>query len=166
MAVAKELLEHVHADILCLEQVCSANKSLINILKSPVIKGEKKLAILQALFQDKVHNITLSFFAMVTQRHREALLPTMAQAFLAQYDQHQGIKRAQVATTFPLSNELDMQLQQTVQQIAPCKKVILNQKIDPALIGGYMLQVEDKRLDQSLRKKLLKLRKSYVIEGY
>ncbi|MFM2428611.1 MAG: synthase subunit delta [Bacteroidota bacterium] len=166
LAVEKNVIERVYADMLCFGQVCAANKCLVTTLESPVVKHDKKLAVLQAIFQNEVHDLTLSFLAMVTQKHREALLPAMSQAFLAQYNQHQGIKIAQVTTTFPLSDQLTLQLQQIVQQIAPCQQVILEQNIDPAIIGGYVLRVEDKRMDQSLRKKLLTLEMNCVTEGY
>jgi F-type H+-transporting ATPase subunit delta len=164
-AVENNFLESIHTDMLCLDQVCAANKALVVTLKSPVIARNRKLAVLQAIFQNKVHDLTLSFFAMVTQRHREALLPTMARTFLVQYDLHQGIKTARVTTAFPLSDQLTLQLQQIAQQIALCQKVILEQYIDPTLIGGYTLRIEDKRLDQSLRKKLHRLKKNCVTEG-
>jgi F-type H+-transporting ATPase subunit delta len=165
-AVEGNILERIHTDMLCFDQVCAANNFLVTTLKSPVIGRDRKLAVLQAIFQNKIHTLTLNFFAMVTQRHREALLPTMARTFLVQYDLHQGIKTAQVTTAFPLSSQLTFQLQQIVQQIASCQKVILEQHINPALIGGYVLRVEDKRLDQSLRKKLLTLQKNCVAEEY
>ncbi len=166
LALEKKVSERIHKDMVCFAQVCTANKSLLNTLKSPVIKHDKKLAVLQAIFQNEVHALTLSFFTRVTQRHREALLPAMSQAFLAQYDQHQGIKKAQVTTTFPLSDKLTRQLRGIIQKITPCKQVVLDQRIDPSLIGGYVLQVEGKRLDQSLRKKLRTLKKKYIVEGY
>ena len=165
-AVENNILERVYTDMLHFNKVCTANESLVTTLKSPVIRHDKKLAVLQAIFQNKVHELTRSFFAMVTQKRRVTLLPTMAQTFLAQYDQYQGIKTAQVTTAFPLSDQLTWQLQQIVQQIAPCQKVIFERHIDPVLIGGYVLQIEDKRLDQSLRKKLLTLKKGCVAEGY
>lgn len=166
LAVEKNVAERIHTDMLCFSQVCAANRCLVTTLKSPIIKHDKKLAVLQAIFQNEVHDLTLSFLAMVTHKHREALLPAMAQAFLAQYHQHQGIKLAQVTTTFPLSDQLTRQLQEMVQKITPCQQVILEHSIDPDLIGGYVLQVEDKRLDQSLRKKLLTLKMNCVTEGY
>ncbi len=166
LAVEKNVAERIYTDMLCFGQVCAANKCLVTTLKSPVIKHDKKLAVLQAIFQNWVHDLTLNFLAMVTQKHREALLPAMAQVFLVQYNQHQGIQLAQVTTTFPLSDQLTLQLQEIVQKMVPCQQVILEHKIDPALIGGYVLQVEDKRLDQSLRKKLLTLKMNCVTEGY
>ncbi|MEM9416950.1 MAG: ATP synthase F1 subunit delta [Bacteroidota bacterium] len=166
LAVEKKVLAHIHQDMLFFTQAGIAHKALLQMLKSPIIRHDKKLAVLQAIFQNKVHALTLRFFALVIQRHREPLLPTMAQAFLTQYHQHQGIKKAHVTTTFPLSTELESQLQQLVQKMTVAKKIELDQHIDPTLLGGYVLAVEDKRLDQSLRKKLLKLRKSYITAGY
>jgi F-type H+-transporting ATPase subunit delta len=166
LAVEENVLEHAYADMLCVDQVCSANNCLVSTLKNPVIKHDRKLAVLRAIFQNKVHALTLRFFAMVTHKRREAVLPAMIQAFLAKYDQYKGIKKAQVITTFPLSDQLILQLLKIVQQISPCQQVILEQCIDPDLIGGYVLRVEDKRLDRSLRKKLRTLQKNCVTEGY
>ena len=166
LAVEKKVLAHIHKDMLFFTQVGTTHKALLQMLKSPVIEHDKKLAILQALFQNKVQALTLRFFALVTQNHREPLLLAIAQAFLAQYNQHQGIKKAHVTTTFPLSEKLVLQFQQLVQKITPGRKVLLDQHVDPSLIGGYVLEVEDKRLDQSLRKSLHTLKKEYVTAGY
>ena len=166
LAVEKAVLARIHKDMLCFAQVCATNTSLLSMLKSPVIKHDKKLAVLRSIFQNEVHSLMLSFFAMVTQKHREALLPAMSQSFLAQYDQHRGVQKAQVTTTFPLPDGLTRQLQEIVQKLIPCEQVLLDQYIDPTLIGGYVLQVKDKRLDQSLRKKLRTLKKGYMTEGY
>jgi F-type H+-transporting ATPase subunit delta len=166
LAVEEGVLERVHKDMLCLDQVCSGNKALVSVLKNPLIKHDKKLAVLRVIFQNTTHTLTLRFFAMVTQKCREAVLPAMTRAFLAQYDQYQGIKTARVTTAFPLSDQITSQFQKIVQQISPYRQVILEQSVDTTLIGGYVLQVEDKRLDQSLRKKLLTLRKDFVTKMY
>ncbi len=166
LAAEKKVLDKVYADMLLVDQVCDANKSLPDMLRSPIIKHDKKLAVLQAIFRAKVQALTFSFFTLVTQKHREALLHAIAKAFLEQYDLHQGFKKATISTTFQLSEELSLQFQQLAQQIVPCNKVVLHQHMDPSLIGGYVLQVEEKRLDQSLRKKLLTLKKNYIAEGY
>ncbi|MHA7877770.1 MAG: ATP synthase F1 subunit delta [Bacteroidota bacterium] len=166
LAVERDVLVHIHEDIRYFDHICAANKHLVMALNSPIIARSKKLLILQNSFQNEIHALTFSFFTMVTQKHREALLPAMAQAFLRQHDQLHGIKTAQVATTLPLSDRLITHLQHIVQQIAPCQQVILAQTIDPSLIGGYVLQVDDKRLDRSLRKQLLTLQQNCVTEGY
>ena len=166
LAVEKNVLTRIYKDIVYFDQICTANKRLVITLKNPIIEHKKKLSVLETIFQNEVHSLTLRFFAMVTQKHREALLPSMAQAFLAHYDQHQRVKNAQVTTAFPLSEQLALQLQQMAQKIAPCRHVTLDQNIDTTLIGGYVLRVDDKLLDRSLRKQLLTLQKSCVATGY
>jgi len=165
-AIKTRVLEHVYVDVICFNQVYATNESLGTTLKNPVIKHDKKLAVLQAIFQNQVHDLTLRFFAMVTQKHREMLLSAIAQSFLVQYAQYKGITTAQVTTTFPLPDKVVLQLQQIVQRIAHCQKVILEQHINPDLIGGYVLQVADKRLDQSLRKKLLTFKNACMANGH
>mmetsp|Transcript_22513 Transcript_22513/g.51920 ORF Transcript_22513/g.51920 Transcript_22513/m.51920 type:complete len:181 (-) Transcript_22513:4650-5192(-) len=165
LAIEKNVLEQVHTDIRFFANVCTSNTSLVSTLKSPMIRHAKKLAVLQGIFQRKVHALTFNFFTMVTKKHREDLLPTMVQAFLAQYDHHHGIQKAQVTTPFPLSKQLSLQLKKIVQRRSSCQKVILKQNIDPSLLGGYILQIEDQRIDQSLRKKLRTLHKNCMIEG-
>lgn len=166
LAVEKEVLVRIHQDIVSLAQACTTHPTLLHTLQSPIIKHDKKLAVLRAIFRHEAHALTLRFFALVTQKCREAWLPAIAQAFLAQYDEYQGIKKAHVTTTFPLSDELATQLQKIVQKMTPAKQIELDQHIDSALLGGYVLQVEDKRLDQSLRKRLRLLKKEYVTAGY
>jgi len=162
LAAEDNVLAQVHAEMDYLGRLCTDSKHLVATLRNPIIEHNKKLSVLQAIFQNEAHELTLSFLAMVIQKHRAALLPTIIQAFLTQHDQHQGIKKAQVATTFPLSDWVSSQLQRIVQQIAPCQQVIFEQTIDPTLIGGYVLQVDDILLDRSLRKQLLMLQKDYV----
>ena len=166
LAVEEGILERIYNDMRCLDQVCTGHKALVSALRNPLIKHDKKLAVLQAIFQNTAHALTLRFFAIVVQKCREAILPAMTRAFLAQYDQYLGITKAQITTAFPLSDQIISQFQEIVQQIFPCQQAILEQSVDPTLIGGYVLQVEDKRLDQSLRKKLLTLQKNCVTRMY
>ncbi|MCU0318427.1 MAG: ATP synthase F1 subunit delta [Amoebophilaceae bacterium] len=166
LAVEQGILERVHTDLLGFDRVCADNKGLAATLKNPTIQHDKKLTILKVIFQDNVHSLTLNFLAMITQKCRASLLPAIVRAFLTQYNQHQGIQIAHVTTTFPLTSRLILQLQEIARRISPCRHIVLDQYIDSTLIGGYVLQVGDKRVDQSLRRNLLTLQKNCVTEGY
>ena len=166
LAAEKGILASIHTDMVLFDQVGAASRALLTTLQSPVIHREKKLTILQNIFQGKVHSLTLRFFKLITQKHREALLPDITAAFLEQYNRYQGIQTANITTTLKLSDNLNHHFREIVKKIAPCKEVVLTQQIDPTLIGGYILQVADKRLDESLRTKLLALKQHYTIGGY
>ncbi|MEL6539560.1 MAG: ATP synthase F1 subunit delta [Bacteroidota bacterium] len=166
LATAQEILLRIYTDMQGVARVFSSSPELLAALKRPTIQSNKKNALLQSLFRDKVHSLTSKFLALVVHKQRVTLLPAITQAFLSKYNERKGIQLAQVATPTTLSDATVQQLQNLVQQIAPCQEVALKQRVDPALIGGYVLQIGDKQLDQSLRKKLKELRKRCVTEGY
>lgn len=164
-AAADQKLKKIYADMCGLYQLFTDNRPLVAVLKNPLITHDKKLAVLHALFQEKVDILTLNFFAMVIENNRSEQLPTIAEAFLAIHDQYKAIVTAQVTVPSPLSASVILQLQQIVQQITTCRQVRLEQRIDSSLIGGYILQVKDKRIDQSLRSKLRSVQKRCTTEG-
>lgn len=166
LAAEQDILERIQTDMHLLHKQFAEKQILLHALCNPTVTHDKKLALLQDVFEQKVHPIVLKLFVLVAQRHREALLPVIAQEFLTQYDQRKGITKARVTTTFPLSEQLIAQFKQAIQQIVPCEEVLLDHHLDPALIGGYVLRVEDKQLDQSLRSKLNNLKKHYMTGGY
>ena len=165
-ALEKDMLTNTHASILLFDKVCAANKPLLKVLKSPIINHDKKLAILQGVFKGKVHDLVLNFFEVISQRRREALLPDIAQAFLKQYNSFKGMQAAHVTTAFQLTDDLADRFKALVKTIVPCQEVVLSQHINPAMLGGYILQVEDKQLDKCLTTQLHTLKKNCVASGY
>ncbi len=166
LSADKGILQHVYQDMMYFAQVCNANSSLLEVLKNPIIEQARKLSVIRSIFQSKIHDLTLSFFAMIVRKRRESLFPAVYAVFLTQYYWYQDIKNAQVTTVLPLSDEQAVQMQEIAQKIVPCKKVLLQQHIDSTLIGGYIMQVEGKQLDHSLRKKFFKLKRKYMTEVY
>lgn len=153
-AVAVHVLMHVYEDMHGFDALCTSHKNMVDALNHPFLSKHQKIVLLQTIFQDKFQPLTLDFFAMVIRKSRVALLTSMVKAFFALYDRYQSIKTAHVTTVCPLSKALVSQVQQIAQQITPCRKMNVVQYLDPTLIGGYVLQIEDKRFDQSLRKQL------------
>jgi F-type H+-transporting ATPase subunit delta len=166
LAIEQGVLEQVYEDMTLLDELCREHPLLLKTLKSPIITFPKKWAILQALFADRVSPLVLHFFDLVVKKQREVMLSDMASSFLMQYDRYKDIKTAHITTTFPLSNSLINYFQKLVQSIAPCKEVKFVQHIKPAILGGFVLQVDDKQLDESLLTKLYLLEKQCITSGY
>ncbi len=166
LAIEQERLDSVYEDIAFFNQLCRDHPSLLKTLRNPIMARHKKLAVLQSLFAAQKSELVWRFFELVTQKHREMILPDMASCFLMQYDRYKDIKTAHITTTFPLSSALIAYFQKVVQSIAPCKEVKFIQHIKPAILGGFILQVADKRLDESLLTKLYLLKKECITSGY
>ena len=84
--LAQELnaLEAVLDDMELIQQACNDSHDLVLMLKSPIVKADKKTAVLHALFQDKIQKVTLAFIDLLVNKGREFHLPEIVDAFTAQ----------------------------------------------------------------------------------
>jgi F-type H+-transporting ATPase subunit delta len=154
LAVTTGVLEEVHADMQSFDRVLSENRPLLNVLRSPIVKHYKKKNVLDALFQDRFNNLTMSFFRIITEKNREEALPQIAKEFHNAYNEHMGIGKASVVTAVPLDNELRGEILAVAKKVIGRPKVDLTEKVDPEIIGGFILNVGSQQIDSSIKHKL------------
>jgi F-type H+-transporting ATPase subunit delta len=158
LAVEQGVLEQVHQDMQLFAKVCEENRTFALMLKSPVIRHDKKKDILEKLFQGKVNKLTMAIFNIITSKNREPLLPAIAKEFHNAYNIHKNIGKASVVTAVPIDEKLRAEFQQIVQKLSDRKTVELTEKVDPSLVGGFVLNVGDKQIDASVKSKIKSLR--------
>ncbi|NVK49254.1 MAG: ATP synthase F1 subunit delta [Cyclobacteriaceae bacterium] len=166
LALEKGSLEEVHADFQKLSAIEKTNKELGFLLKNPVVTSDKKLKVLKALFADSAQKMTMTFFEIISRKNREAILLDVAQEFENQYNKYKSIQVAQLTTTFPIDAKLREEFVKIVKEISGLKTVILEEKINPNLIGGFILKVNDRQLDESLSSKLRILKTEFLQNHY
>ncbi len=166
LAVEQGVLEEVHQDMQLFTKVCDENRAFALMLKSPVIKHDKKREILEQLFKGKVNKLTMAIFDIITSKNREPLLPTLAKEFHNAYNIHKGIGKASITTATPLDAKLRSELEQLVKKLSDRTQVELTEKIDASLIGGFVLNVGDKQIDASVKSKLQTLKVKFSENPY
>ena len=165
LAVEKGILEEVHDDMRLFMSIAEENHRFPLMLKNPIINQDKKRTILHQIFNKKAQPATLAFFDIILRKGRERFLPAIATAFESMYNHHKGIEKAVVTTPFPLNDALRKEFEEKVAKITG-KQVILAEKVDPSLIGGYILKIGDQQLDDSVNTKLKALSYEFKEDGY
>ena len=125
-------------------------------IKNPVIRHDKKLSILKEIFGTKVSKLTTLFFELVSRKNREAMLPEVAEEFHKQYNILKGVVSAEVVTAFPLDDALRAEFKKLVKSRFN-KETESTEIVDESLIGGFVLTVGDKQINESLSGKLKEL---------
>lgn len=167
LAIERGELETVYQDFLHLADLARSNRDLELAMRSPIISSEKKLAILKALFEKRgATKSTLSFFEIISRKGREEVLADIAREFQVLYRIHNSIQLAEVTTTIPLDDKLRTEFTKIVKEISGMKEVKLTEKINPELIGGFILRVNDRQLDESLSSKLRALKVEFSQNHY
>jgi F-type H+-transporting ATPase subunit delta len=165
LAQEKNILEDVYQDMELFSKTVNDNRELLLVLKNPIIHADKKLAILTALFQKRVSNITMIFFELVIKKNRERYLTEVADQFVAQYNDIKGNIPATVTTTFPLNDGLRTQFRTLIKE-ATGKDAHLKEEINPDIIGGFVLKMGDKQVDESIRAKIEELKANLIDKSY
>lgn len=154
LAVERGVLEEVNTDMQMFDRVCMANRNLVNMLRSPIIRHEKKKNVLYALFKDRVNPLTFDIIDILTRKNREPLLPTIAKEFHVAYNVYKEIGKATVTTTVPMDAALRAEIEAVVKQLSNKTEIELTEKVDPNLIGGFVLNVGVRQIDASIGSKL------------
>lgn len=168
MDLAKEMgkLNDVVEDIKSIAAAVK-NRDLYLLLQSPIITADKKNTIMNAIFGGKLSDLTMSFIKICIDKGREGLLPDISTEFLAEHKKMQGITTVKVTTATPLSTEsIEAIRKQLVSSSDTLTQVEIDVKIDPSLIGGYVVEFGDKLYDASVAHKLDVLKKGFASNLY
>lgn len=157
-AIEQGALEEVHRDMLTLAKICNENREFKLMLLNPVISHQKKLKILKAVFGDTAHKLTMKIFEIISKKNREGILPELAAVFHEQYNEYKGIASASLVSAYPIGEDQRREFKEFVKENTQAKTVELMEKTDPDLIGGYVLKIGDKQIDNSLKTKLRELK--------
>ncbi len=161
LAVEKDQLESVYKDMLYMNSLIRASAELVSVLKSPVIQGDKKNKILAALTKDKIGIIPLTFFSLLVKKGREAYLPEIVTAFIQQYKDYKGIHTVSLTTAVALSEELKSAIIRQIRESSHMKEVELKTTINPAIIGGFIIESDGRLIDVSIAYDLSVIRKQF-----
>jgi len=138
------------------------NRDFELLLKSPIVKEEKKSSIFKIIFSEKMDELTLRFFDIVLRKHRSDVLPDIAREFVHQYKIIKHITDVKVTTAVPLSEQSIEAIRSKIEQSKVTEENIeIQTEVDPSLIGGFVLEFEDKLYDASVVHKLALLKDEF-----
>jgi len=161
LATEQKALESVHKDMDLFVHTIKANPELNAVLANPIIYHDKKIKILAGIFGDKVSKVTIGFFNLMVNKSRAEIIYPAALEFVNQYDVVKNITTATVISATELSAankktiiaEIEAETKGTVKLIA---------RVDPNLIGGFVLTVGDRQIDTSISNSLARLKAEFA----
>jgi F-type H+-transporting ATPase subunit delta len=158
-ALAKDesRLDAVAQELTVFDRVLADEPELRNVLLLPWAKAATKRAIVLGVAERlQLSPLARNFLALVAQRRRLALLADIRAAYDALVDEAAGRVRARVRSAAPLSEDDRAALRDRLGRRLG-KTVLLDTVVDPALIGGFVAEVDSRLLDMSVKGQLVAL---------
>ncbi len=165
LTIEQGKLEEAYNDMLRVNELLSNNRDMQLLLSSPIVKTDKKQSIIEAVFGSDLSELTLSFIRLITSRRREYLLEGIAASFLSQYKVHKNILVAEITTAVPMDDKLRAKMNDLFKDI-DFDDLEVHEKVDPSILGGFMVRVGDQQIDASLAQRIGELKQEFSKNPY
>jgi len=137
-------------------RVLGQSPALREILQHPFIGNEEKKRLLHSALGEYATPLLERFLQLLIARHRFSLVPLIVREFQDQVDRYENIEPLRVRTAVALSGVQQRSLKTHLEKWLGAQ-VRVDWQVDPALIGGLIVQTRDRILDESLKGQLKRL---------
>lgn len=158
----KNKLDFLKEDLVHLGKIYAESDEFRKLINSPVIPKEIKKKSFADAFKDILDPLTYNFVVLLIESSREELLSDVIDNFSRALDDYYGILRGKVFSVTSLSVEQLDSLKKKLDKMTD-KDVILSQETDKSILGGFIVKINDRIIDASLRNQLAKMGE-YLVE--
>ena len=137
----------------------AASADLRSLIANPFVGNNDKTAALTAAAQAAADDTTFAdFLKLLIQNRRIDLCEAVANAYVALYREEMNIRRVEVISAAPLDPTVENRIKSVIEEHLHGATMEFTAKVDPDLIGGFIITVDNERLDASLRNRLKEIR--------
>jgi len=159
-ALEKKIIDKVNQDMIFISEICKTPETK-EFLLSPIIVPSKKTSIFHKMLEGNVEKITMSMIDLIVKNGRESYLPAVARVFIHETLKYKGITESVLTTAVKVDAKVKKQMTGLISEVYSTK-VELEEIIDPEIIGGFILRIDDNYIDASIRNKLRKIKKELL----
>jgi F-type H+-transporting ATPase subunit delta len=161
-ALAKQhrVVDKVAADLATFQRLVDSSPDLKMLVDSPVFSADDQVRALSAVLDKAgIRGIAANFLKLVAAKRRLFAVGAMIKGYLALSDRSKGIKRAEITVAEPLSDAHLAALKGALKEVVGGTDVDVAVKLDPSIIGGLIVKIGSRMVDNSLKTKLNSIRK-------
>jgi len=120
------------------------------ILESSIYNVQEKRGVLDALLKKKNYSEMIDhFLRLIQEKRRISFITQIRNGLLLLVESHEGIERVEVIASSPLEKGQKKEIVNALEK-STGKKVVLEESIDPSIIGGLIIKAGSKIYDGSI----------------
>ncbi len=144
--------DKILADVKTAESVLRSNPDYLKLLDSPALSKEERVGLVSKAFSGLDERLS-NLIKILTENRSMHLFGKAAKSYYALYDESRGILRVEAVTAIPLSEKQAKAIKDKLTYSLR-KTVVLNNTVDPSILGGVKLRYSGVQLDGSVRTRL------------
>lgn len=148
-----ENIDAVEEQIRFVNQVVTDNEALRQVSRNPQVDQSSKKAVFEKIFKRDLSNEVMNFLKVLVDHRRESLLQDIQDEYTDIANNYRGIVDVDVTTAKPLSEADETKIADTFGRLYN-KKLRIQAKVDPDVIGGILVKVGNQLYDGTIAGKL------------
>lgn len=161
LAKEKNMLEQLKTDIQGIFDICNHSDDFVHLLESPVVTTTKKSDLITKIFKGQINPLTINFLLLIVGNKREVHIPGICRNFLELTRKDQNIKSAVMITATEISTVTVEKIRELIANELDAT-IELSSQVDPGIIGGLILRIDDKQYDSSVNTQLRKIKQTLL----
>jgi len=153
-SIEQNIMHQVTADFQNLEIFLNESSELSNYLTNPIVNQAAKRDILTKTLQSQINTETFKFLMVLVTRDRINLLESIITNYIELVYETASIKMVRVISASEFSTSQKNTLIKKLKELTDAREIRLDVKIDPSLIGGFLIKTESKVIDFSIKHQL------------
>ncbi len=153
LAQAEGLDKQIMQQLDVLEESFQQEPEFLRLLSAHEISKQERCQILENSFGEKLHPYVLNTLKLLTEKGGIRHFDSCCKAYRQRYQAYHGILPVRVCTAAALTPEQADRLARKLRQLTG-KTVLLEQKLQPSLLGGIRLEYGGVQLEDTLRQRL------------
>lgn len=154
LAKSNDSLKETTNDMNIVSQFLANSSDLKKFLGNPLITKTAKKNVVKDILGEQIDGSTLKFLLLLVERGRIENLDSIAQKFLELSFKQESIEIAKITSSIQLSAQQQKDIAEKLKVITGAKQIKLALKVDPALIGGFTIEIGSQMIDTSIRGQL------------
>lgn len=155
-------LASIEKDMASLQSALASSAELNALLGNPVYSKAQQMAALQGIASKAgFHPLVLNFLGVLSKNGRLAALTGILVAFFKEMERRHGVLEAKVVSAVPLSEVQQKALADNLSRNTG-KQIRLAMSLDPSLLGGMVVTVGSRMIDDSLKTRLAQLKQAMI----
>lgn len=160
LAIKQNTLDRTRDDVKEIGELFAIRK-LAYLLREPKIPTKRKETALRQALEDKVLPTSLNLALLVVQRELVDIMPNIAREFEQMVLDYRNEAIAQVTTAAQLDGAQKTTVKQALEKLTN-KKILMETRVDPNILGGVVARVGDQIIDGSIRQRLSALQQQLL----
>lgn len=155
------LQERVYQEVKCVAHNFFEINQLRSIIDNPVLANGKKREIIITAAGGNVSKPFDNFLNLILENKREIHLQSILLKYIDLYRKQNNIHYGKLTTASPVNADIEAKLKQLVEQTTG-GNIEMEKVIDPAILGGFLFEVDFVRWDASVSGQLRRIRNEYI----